>query len=487
MEVVVGAGVVASAVVTVGALALRGARFRIRMVAMLALGFLVNFFARGNITGLLETLEQQLDLSISELGALPCVAELAGALMLPFWGWLSDRQLKRLPAIFALSFVFAGLCTGLTGLTWNFVTVLIARCLSGVFLLSVYTLASTFLMHLFAPEARGRLFGAMALCTAVGSFAGAICGALAADWWRWLFGSVGVVLAVYGAAFVATTRDFTPRVYQSGGTHLAFWGTAVRKPTFVVLSVTSALSNLPLLALSFLLLWFRYVGFSEAQSNSIFAFAAVGLCIGSVVGGVVSDRAYRVTKKPTARIAVSQVAILLTLTVTLCLLFFVPRDASSFWWFCACIFALGFFVIWSYTGCDLVLIADIIPRDKLAGGIALSQLIQGSIASFGSLFVGFVAQSAFGYVARTEPIDQMPEALRQANLSALTRALALVLCSTWGVLVVLYCVVYFTYWRDRAYAESERTTADEPVDQFLAPLSSAAEPMGSDGMETQRL
>lgn len=487
MEVVVGAGVVASAVVAVGSLALRPARFRIRMVAMLALGFLVNFFARGNITGLLETLEQQLDLSISQLGALPCVAELAGALVLPFWGWLSDRQLKRLPTIFALSFVLAGLATGLTGLTWNFATVLIARCLSGMFLLSVYTLASTFLMHLFAPEARGRLFGAMALCTAVGSFAGAICGALVTgqgDLWRWLFASVGVVLAVFGAAFVGATRDFTPRVFESGGTHLAFWGTALRKPTFVILSITSALNNLPLLALSFLLLWFRYVGFSEAQSNGIFAFAAVGLCCGSVVGGIVSDRAFRVTGKATARIAVSQVSILLTLTVTLCLLFFVPRDPSSFWWFCACIFALGFFVIWSYTGCDLVLIADIIPRDKMAGGIALAQLIQGTLASFGSLLVGFVAQRAFGYVARTEPIDQMPAELRASNTTALTLALVLVLCSTWAAVFVLYSPVYFTYGPDRARADSEKTTADEPVRQFLTPLSSAAEPMG---METAEL
>ena len=333
MDVVAGAGLIASGGVILFTAGSNAARFRVRIVGMLALGFFVNFFARGNIPGLFERLEQQLDLSISQLGALPMAAELAGALSLPLWGLLSDKYLSRLPLIFAASFVLSGIATGSSGLAVDFVSMLVTRAIAGVFILSLYTLASTFLIHLFEADKRGRLFGALALFTALGSFAGTICGAIVGSHptlWRYLFGAVGGVMCVYGACSLVSLRDFTPRVYDSGGSHLKFWGSILRKPTFVVLSLTSALNNLPFLALSFLLLWFRYVGFSEAESNEIFAFAAVGVCIGGVIGGAVSDRAFRLSGRPTARVAVSQAAILVTLAFAMGLMHaFFFRSTSS--------------------------------------------------------------------------------------------------------------------------------------------------------------
>jgi len=486
MDTVVGGGAIASACIAIFAIATKTTRFRVRVVSMLALGFLVNFFARGNIPGLFETLEQQLDLSISQLGALPMASELAGALTLPLWGLLSDKYLSRLPLIFAASFVLGGIATGTSGLAVSFATMLISRAATGVFIISLYTLASTFLVHLFEPDKRGRLFGALALFTAVGSFAGTICGSLVGDQpmlWRYLFFTVGAVFSVYAGAALFSMRDFTPRVYESADSHIKFWGSIIRKPTFVVLSTTSALNNLPFLALSFLLLWFRYVGFSEAESNEIFAFAAVGVCAGGVAGGIVSDRVFRLTGKPVSRVAVSQASIVVTLGFAMLLMFGVEREGDSFWAFCASIFFLAFFVIWAYPSCDLVLIADIVPRDKMSSGIALQQFLQGIGASFGSLLVGFVAQSAFGYVARTEPIEQMPAALREANLAALTHALATILAGTWGLQLALYTIVYFTYAKDRAVSEEEKRNSppEEPVAGFLAV------PSTSSSMEEEQL
>lgn len=178
-----------------------------RLVALLTLAALINYVDRGNLATAGPLIQDQLELSHTQLGVLLAAFFWSYApAQLPA-GWLAERFDTR--RVLAAGLAIWGGATALTGLATGFMVLLALRLMLGLGESVMYP-ASFKLLAVEASEAqRGRANGFLASGQLLGPAFGTLAGGLLMAWWGWR-----AVFVLFGCASLLWLWPWlrTPRV-----------------------------------------------------------------------------------------------------------------------------------------------------------------------------------------------------------------------------------------------------------------------------------
>ena len=175
--------------------------YRHYALGVLLLGYVVNFVDRSILAILLEPIKMELLLSDTELGML---GGLAFALFYATLGIpiaaLADRTSRV--KILAISMIIWSAMTALCGMTWNFVSLLLARIGVGIGEAGASPPSHSLISDYFPIEARATALSIYALGIPIGSMVGNLAGGWGADELGWrntffLVGIPGIAIALF--------------------------------------------------------------------------------------------------------------------------------------------------------------------------------------------------------------------------------------------------------------------------------------------------
>ena len=154
-----------------------------RVVALLTLAAFINYVDRGNLATAGPLIQNQLNLSHTELGALLAAFFWSYApAQLPA-GWLAERFDPR--RVLAAGLALWGGATALTGLASGFSVLLALRLLLGVGESVMYPASFKLLAVEASENQRGRANGFLAAGQLLGPAVGTLAGGLLMAWWGW--------------------------------------------------------------------------------------------------------------------------------------------------------------------------------------------------------------------------------------------------------------------------------------------------------------
>mmetsp|Transcript_15112 Transcript_15112/g.32820 ORF Transcript_15112/g.32820 Transcript_15112/m.32820 type:complete len:232 (+) Transcript_15112:1-696(+) len=201
-------------------------------------------------------------------------------------------------------------------------------------------------------------------------------------------------------------------------------------------------------AISFLILWFEYIGFSKSAAGLIMFGCAVGAAGGAIFGGWLGDKAARWSPNR-GRIAMAQFSLLLSVPLSFLFLNLIPRKETSGVLFVIFGFLMAFFCNWVGPGCNEVVISEVVLPAHRTVAFSVDRLFEGTSSAMGSIFVGGVAQS-FGYnYGHPIPISELADAEKEANMEAIANAMTLCCIIFWSISFIIYLLIPRFYPHDR--------------------------------------
>jgi MFS family permease len=286
-----------------------GSRYRVLALLCVAAG--ISYVQRQGVGGVSATaIRADLALDPAWFGVIMGAWALGYALMQIPSGWLADRWGSRA----ALS-TYAILWSTLTGVTafapgyWSLAAV---WTLMGAAMAGIFPASTKAIRNWFPPERRGSANGLLASSMAVGgALAPAVTGLLLSVLtWRWILLVYAVPGILWAMAFSRWGKEPPARQAQVRAAGDApgdaapgdsdVWQRIVRSPSVWLLCAQQFLRAA---AMIFFATWFptflqesRHV--TVTRSGFLTAFAGGGAIIGSIVGGLVSDRVLVLTGNP---------------------------------------------------------------------------------------------------------------------------------------------------------------------------------------------
>ena len=208
-----------------------------RLIAVIALGVVLNYVDRANLATAAPLLQTELSLSASQLGLLFSTFFWVYAPAQILAGWLVHRFDLRWVMVAGLT--LWGLATAGTGLAVGFVSILSLRLLLGLGESVMFPTWQLLLARRTSEHERGRANGIIGAGQGVGPMVGTLFGglAMARFGWRVMFIGLGVITLLWLWPWLAATRGV--RVDQSKGANdqsvpygvilrqRTFWGTAL--------------------------------------------------------------------------------------------------------------------------------------------------------------------------------------------------------------------------------------------------------------------
>jgi MFS family permease len=165
----------------------------IRLVAMLAIGLLINYVDRGSISVAAPLLEKELHLSAVQMGWVLSAFFWAYVPMQPVMGWLADRI--GAARVLAGGFALWSIATVLTGLSTGVLSLVALRVVMGVGEASFYPCAVSLLANRVEDRHRTRATGTVALGGVIGPAVGTFIGGLVMLQFGWRAMFIGLGLA----------------------------------------------------------------------------------------------------------------------------------------------------------------------------------------------------------------------------------------------------------------------------------------------------
>lgn len=277
----------------------------------------INYLDRYLVPGALTRIEDGLGLDHAAAGVLQTAFIVVYTFAAPLGGYLGDRYPRRW--VLAGSIFLWSLATLGSGLAWGFASLLVARALVGVGEAGYGTVSPGLIADFYPPSHRTRALSIFYVAIPVGSALGYVLGGWVANTWSWqtafFVGSVPGLLAALLALRVrephrGATESVAPtatRLPLLEGLrelrHNAPYWVSVAGLTLMTFSIGGLSVYMP----AFLE---RERGVSGAQAGIWFgAVAAVAGLTGTLVGGVLGDRAER--KSRTGGLWVSGIGMLL--------------------------------------------------------------------------------------------------------------------------------------------------------------------------------
>jgi len=188
------------------------------VVALLAIGMLINYIDRGSLSTAAPLIKDQLHLTNTQVGLLLSAFFWAYTPFQPIAGWLAERiNPYRTLAIGAALWSFA---TAMMGLAGGFASLFVLRLLLGAGESATFPCNAKLLARDLAParlgSANGMIGIGLALGPAVGTFAGGML--MAVHGWRPVFVLFGLISAVWLVPWLIVTRRVgaNPAVIEAG-------------------------------------------------------------------------------------------------------------------------------------------------------------------------------------------------------------------------------------------------------------------------------
>ncbi len=255
------------------------------------LGHFTNDMFGGVLTLFLPEAKERFALGNGEVGLIALAYASASSLSQPFFGWFTDRQLRRWVPSAVL--IWGGIFTSLYGVAGSYPTLLVFAALAGLASGAYHPLGASSAAAVTDPRTRN---SALSLYT-VGGTSGFALGPLVAVFFLAVFGPRGTLALLPLAALVAallfremtnvagrTRRARSSDVTEPEGDTIA-WGALSRVIGTVMLRSWVFLS-----VLQFLPVWYSDLGYGRSFYGPLVTTVILAGAIGTLVGGSLADR-----------------------------------------------------------------------------------------------------------------------------------------------------------------------------------------------------
>jgi predicted MFS family arabinose efflux permease len=296
-------------------------------LAILLTVYSFNFIDRTIVSILQEPLKQELDLSDTQLGL---ISGTAFALFYSTLGVPIARIAERVdrPRIIAIALASWSLMTMLCGLATNFLQLFLYRVGVGIGEAGGTPPAHALLSEIFPPESRATAISVYSLGVPLGILFGAVAGGAIGEALGWraafmLVGAPGLILAVIVLVFIKDPRSAAPNTNRRAATPPPSLGQAitylVSRRSFVHLTAGITIASTAgygILAFTAPFLMRQFDMGLAAAGSATGLVSGVAAGAGTLLGGVLVDRAMRRNRRFGAWIPAAGLALAAPLSIT---------------------------------------------------------------------------------------------------------------------------------------------------------------------------
>jgi MFS family permease len=368
-----------------------------RSVLILALTTIFASAEIAVVSAIFPVLRQQFRLTTAELSVFATIGLTARTLCGPLWGMLGDRFGRRrvlLVMVFVWSIVVAA-----TGLAQTYSQLLVIYALAAVGAVGADPIINSLLADLFPESQRGKAFGFLRGVVGLGvAFRMPAAGLQSdhPDGWRIVFYCLGAAQLICGLLILVGVAEpsvgAADRLETQRPAKVRFrWSdvpTLWRVPSVRLLGLNYVLAT-SVVMLAYIPTFLTDVRhFSVTQSTRLYGIMHVGVVLGALIGGPLSD-AIAVRHPARGRILLMQIYLLLFAAMTW-FMFEVAWPNSG--WYYACYFVFGVLFPIGFSGCVLPMLSAVV-RPELRGTAfgLLASFLQGLSLIFVSLWLGAMA------------------------------------------------------------------------------------------------
>jgi len=418
-------------------------------------------------------LQLDLDLPLTDITKMNLVQALAQSGSAPIWGVLSDRQIIRRKDLLVLGCILQGVITVILAGVDELEFMILLRALNGAMLASLRPVAAGIIADVTPEAGRGKVYGWLQLALNLGLCSGGLIGVpfstkniLGLQGWRVAFIGIGSISISVGVMVMLAMTEPPHQHAGCKGANKTKGGGVLKQevlrlksyfqmPTFCFLVIQGCFGCIPWNALAYATLFFQVRGLGDEQAASLAALGAVSAALGSLMGGVIGDKAAEKSKLH-GRAFIAQISVVAGIPIAYLFFMTSPPESATYVWYFFLVMSLGLTATWCATGVNWPIISEIVDPQGRASIMAWLTALEGSVAAVGgNAAVGVLAQNVFGYNLRA--VD--PSKPREIDLEAthaLGRALMLTSFVPWIICLSFYTMLHWSYPRDLLHIEMQK-------------------------------
>jgi MFS family permease len=426
-----------------------------RTLFALGMGYLVDQGENQSMGVLSPIIQRAWNISFGSIGLMETLRTITSTVSAPFWGFAADRWSRKKVLIFGTG--IWGIWTLLVGLMPGFTGMLVIRAISGLGLGCLMPASFSLIADHYAQERRGMALGTIGLIGLMGTVLGVLALGFVATpgLWRWGFIGLGIASILTGLviwllvdepprgaaepeiAGIMSHQDekrYTIKVKDMIG--------ALGIPTIWAAILQGISGTMPWVVMGvYFINWMvRELGYSNQISVSdpkgsaplVFAIVVVGAAISNLLGGLIGDRAERISPKY-GRTVIGQFSVLSG--IPLMYLLISRGSGMSFAGFFALAAVTALLIGWPGRGAKEPMMQAVVPPEMRSSAYSMVNLIEGGLSAFAGLIAGALA-------------DRI----------GLTKALLWTIPFPWLICFVVFSMFYFTYPKDAAHVRALMAT-----------------------------
>jgi len=275
------------------------------------------------------------------------------------------------------------------------------------------------------------------------------------DGWRVSFSIVGCVSILVGISLFLFMVD-VPKPMRISEINLvgeiAILKDYLKIPSFSVIFAQGIFGMIPWCVLSFLIMYFQYVGFSDGTAGSFYMIFTLAHATGQVLGGYIGDGFWALSADH-GRIVVAQLSVALGVPCVWLITSVISTDTSQGVWYCLMLACLGLVASWGGSGCNNPILSEVVSLRHMARVYAWSYALQSFCGMvFAPTAVAFLAERFFHYKSDDQDIQDMPPRRRQMNAEALGDSMTYLTLVPWVLCFTCYGFLHCFYPRDKRRA-----------------------------------
>lgn len=403
-----------------------------------------------------RALESEIGLSPTRLAILGMCQALTMSIAAPLWGSLVDGGWSEKWLLVGGSMAWGTLTLLLAGIT-DWYSMLLLRTLNGIALATLTPVSQTIIARGTKPSERGYYFGLCELAMCMGQLLCAVCATTISnevvwgyDGWRVAFVFVAIasfILCIMLTVLMPDLGKKEPRPFCFRAEMDMFWHCCQIR-TFRIIVLQGCFGSIPWSALTFAIMFFQYVGFSDFDSAIIFVTFLICLGLGNLLGGQVGDYLTSWSRFH-GRPLTAQISVFSSIPMIIYLLAVIPAKASSIVQYGVAMCIFGLTASWCKTGVNRPVLTEVVPESSQARILSWLIALEGSVAAcLGASMAGLIAEKAFGYKPQRGSLDNVPSSVRENNTEALAMGMLWMCVVPWIFCFLIYCVLHLTYKDD---------------------------------------
>ncbi|GBE61687.1 major facilitator superfamily member protein [Babesia ovata] len=229
--------------------------------------------------------------------------------------------------------------------------------------------------------------------------------------------------------------------------------------TPIILIFAVFISEAPLCAFSYMVLYLQYLGVSDVMSGVAVAVTLIGAAVGCAAGGWILKRVLKETDNNYIHLACGTALMVIRLVVCLC--FFLGKaPPGRLLWYHYVEFALIGASLMTLGAVDRPLINNSIPQKLQGTASAIIRCISGIASSviFYQL-AAYLSEKVFGYVPSREAFETMEVSIKDKNAEALRKSMMSIIVAGTVLNIVCYGALFGIYPEHKRQVKTHSTTA----------------------------